>query len=288
MAQQVINSNRDEIRNRIVATIGTILFSVVLFLVLKYTLLVTPIPPFPKNLSGGMEIEINLGNSEEGIGNIQPDQPMAAVTKTTKQAAVSTPQPKTRSVKAIGEDVLSNEYGEQTKLRPIEKAVSKPVVSKPVDVINPNALYKKSVRPGGSQGITGRPGDQGVAGGTVGANVYKGVPGHGNGGQGTGTGGGVGAGSNSGISYDLTGRTSRSLPKPSYNSVEQGRVVVSIWVNREGRVTRVSAGTKGTTVTDPNLIRQAGSAARQALFSANPDGPEEQIGKIIYNFIKLN
>jgi hypothetical protein len=98
----------------------------------------------------------------------------------------------------------------------------------------------------------------------------------------------IGSGTGDGNSYDLGGRSSRSLPKPSCNSVEQGRVVVSIWVNREGRVTRVSAGAKGTTVTDPSLIRQAESAARQALFSANPDGPEEQIGKIIYNFIKLN
>jgi TonB family protein len=287
MEQQVIN-NRQEGRNRLAGVIGTILFSVALFLIMKYTFLRTPIPPFPENLAGGMEIEINLGNSEEGIGNIQPNQPTTVVAKNIKQQVISPPQPKATPTKVVGEDVLSDEKGEDTKIRVVEKAKSKPIVSKPVEVINPNALYKKHVKDGVSQGITGRPGDQGVAGGTAGAKVYKGVPGSGNGGQGNGSGGGVGSGSNAGISYDLIGRTSRSLPKPSYNSVEQGRVVVSIWVNREGRITRVSAGAKGTTVTDPNLIRQAESAARQALFSANPDGPEEQIGKIIYNFIKLN
>ncbi|NWJ51567.1 MAG: energy transducer TonB [Bacteroidetes bacterium] len=288
MAQQAINSNQQEVRNRIAGIVGTILFSVALFLIMKYTFLRTPIPPFPENLSGGMEIEVNLGNSEEGMGNVQPDQPKVVVAKTIKQVVVSTPQPKVKATKFVGEDILADERGEQTKIRAVEKAISKPIVTKPVDVINPNALYKKPVRNGGSEGITGRPGDQGVAGGTAGAKLYKGVPGSGNGGQGNGTGGGVGSGVNSGISYDLSGRTSRSLPKPSYNSVEQGRVVVSIWVNREGRVTRVSAGAKGTTVTDSGLIRQAESAARQALFSANPDGPEEQNGKIIYNFIKLN
>ncbi len=288
MAQQAINNNQQEVRNRVASLLGTILFSVALFLVMKYTFLRTPIPPFPENLSGGMEIEVNLGNSEEGMGNIQPDQPKVVVAKTTKQVVVSTPEPKVKAAKAVGEDLLADEKGEETKIRVVEKAIYKPVKAKPVEVVNPNALYRKPVKNGGSEGITGRPGDQGVAGGTAGAKLYKGVPGSGNGGQGNGTGGGIGSGAHAGISYDLSGRTSRSLPKPSYNSVEQGRVVVSIWVNREGRVTRVSAGAKGTTVTDPNLIRQAESAARQALFSANQDGPEEQIGKIIYNFIKLN
>lgn len=287
MEQQAINSNQQENRNRITSLVGTIVFSVALFLIMKYTFLRSPIPPFPENLSGGMEIEVNLGNSEEGMGNIQPDQPKEVVTKPVRQVT-TTPQPKAVRTKDVGEDILADERGEDTKIHAVVKSVSRPVVTKPVDVINPNALYKKPLRNGGNQGITGRPGDQGVAGGTAGASVYKGVPGSGNGGQGNGTGGGIGSGANAGISYDLSGRTSRSLPKPSYNSVEQGRVVVSIWVNREGRVTRVSSGAKGTTVTDPGLIRQAESAAKQALFSANPDGPEEQIGKIIYNFIKLN
>ena len=207
-----------------------------------------------------------------------------------RQDAVTSREKALRS-RASGEQVLANENGEQTQLKIIDRPVRRVVEPKPLPepVINPNAMYRRTAKVGASQGITGRPGDQGVAGGVAGSNVYKGNPGSGNGGgRGNGIGTGSGTGTGSGISYDLSGRSVRSLPKPSYNSAEQGRVVVTIWVNREGRVTRVITGAKGTTVTDPSLMRQAESAARKALFSANSNGPEEQIGKIIYNFIKLN
>jgi hypothetical protein len=48
-----------------------------------------------------------------------------------------------------------------------------------------------------------------------------------------GTGGGAGGGNGSGISYDLSGRTSKSIPRPSNVFTDEGKVVVTIWVNRE-------------------------------------------------------
>jgi hypothetical protein len=170
------------------------------------------------------------------------------------------------------EKEIGRENGATTKVKTPYKPVKNGYLAKPEIIISPNAMYRRPSKEGGSEGITGRPGDQGVVGGVAG----------------NGNGPGIGTGTGAGISYDLGGRSARSLPKPSYNSAQQGRAVVTIWVNQEGKVTRVLSGAKGTTVTDPALIRQAETAARQALFSANPDGPEEQIGKIIYNFLKLN
>lgn len=236
-----------------------------------------------------MTIEVNLGNSDQGTGAIQPEKPAVAKVKAAAHMEVVDKQEKSVRTRNSGEQILASENGENTRVRIAEKPAKRVVEPKPEPVVNPNAMYKRSAKEGGSQGITGRPGDQGVAGGISDSRNYKGNPGSGNGGgSGNGTGRGSGTGTGSGISYDLTGRSVRSLPKPSYNSAEQGRVVVTIWVSREGRVTRVLSGAKGTTVTDPSLIRQAESAARQALFSANPNGPDEQIGKIIYNFLKLN
>jgi len=295
--EQVANSKSDN-QYRKYGLIGTILFHGALYLILRLIMMVTPNPPFPETPGGGgMSIEVNLGNSDEGMGAIQPEKPSVQKVKAPVQVAEIPQEVKTIRTKASGEQVMTNDKGEDTKIKIADKPVKKVVVAKPEPVINPNAMYRRPSKEGGSQGITGRPGDQGVAGGIPDGKVYKGNPGSGNGGgSGNGTGGGsgngngpgIGSGNGAGISYDLSGRSARSLPKPSYNSAEQGRVVVTIWVSREGKVTRVVSGAKGTTVTDPSLIRQAETAARQAVFSANPDGPDEQIGKIIYNFLKLN
>ncbi|MDP4292012.1 MAG: hypothetical protein Q8908_13095 [Bacteroidota bacterium] len=244
-----------------------------------------------------MSVEVNLGNSVVGVVDIQPEKISFPNIKTPSKPVELNKDVRTIRSKTSGEQLLANDNGEATRIKITEKPTRKIIESKPEPVINPNALYRRPSKPGASQGITGRPGDQGVAGGIADSKIYKGNPGSGNGGgSGNGTGGGsgngngpgIGSGSGSGISWDLGGRSARSLPKPSYNSAEQGRVVVTIWVNRAGQVTRVMSGAKGTTVTDPSLIQQAESAARHALFSANPNGPDEQVGRIIYNFLKLN
>jgi protein TonB len=88
------------------------------------------------------------------------------------------------------------------------------------------------------------------------------------------------------ISYDLGGRGARILPKPTFNSSEEGKIVVSVKVNIEGKVTYASAGAKGTTISEINLLQQAESAARKTIFAPDPDAPDEQRGTITYKFIK--
>ncbi|MCF8228523.1 MAG: energy transducer TonB, partial [Bacteroidales bacterium] len=66
-----------------------------------------------------------------------------------------------------------------------------------------------------------------------------------------------------------------------------GKVVVTIWVDRMGRVTKAIAGAKGTTVSDLQLRKLAKDAALRAKFNPDPEAPEIQKGTITYNFIKL-
>jgi len=118
-------------------------------------------------------------------------------------------------------------------------------------------------------------------------------------GSGTGskTGTGTGAGNDSGIgtgtsdgagpSFNLHGRYRRSLSMPDYTEKEQGRVVVEIWVDRNGNVTRAIPGFKGSTTVNSSLMQKAREAALSSKFSSNPNAPEEQKGTITYNFIKL-
>ena len=75
----------------------------------------------------------------------------------------------------------------------------------------------------------------------------------------------------------------KSMPKPSTDFREEGRVVVSIRVDKMGNVIKVSQ-VGGTTISDQYTIQLALDAARKAKFS---EGDKEQIGSITYNF-KLN
>ena len=90
-------------------------------------------------------------------------------------------------------------------------------------------------------------------------------------------------GSVDGNMWSLQGRTVKSMPKPSSDFNEEGRVVVSIRVDKAGNVVLASiAG--GTTIGDSYTRQLALEAARKAKFS---EGDKEQIGSITYNF-KLN
>jgi hypothetical protein len=107
-------------------------------------------------------------------------------------------------------------------------------------------------------------------------------------GSGVGSGDGPGVGPGSGPAYSLNGRSGKSIPKPKYTEDDQGKVVVTIWVDKQGNVTRAEPGAIGTTVSNPTLWNAAKTAALQAKFDVNNDAPEVQKGTITYNFIKLN
>ncbi len=102
-------------------------------------------------------------------------------------------------------------------------------------------------------------------------------------GEGSGKGSG-GEGGGSGISFSLEGRGSTSLPKPTATSSENGTIVVTIMVDQEGNVVSAKAILRGTTLRDTNLWRRCEQAAKKSKFTANPDAPELQGGKITYIF----
>ena len=102
-------------------------------------------------------------------------------------------------------------------------------------------------------------------------------------GEGSGKGSG-GEGGGSGISFSLAGRGSKSLPLPTATSPENGSIVVEIRVDQEGNVVFAKAVWKGTTLTDTNLWRRCEQAAKKSKFTAKPDAPELQPGKITYIF----
>jgi len=294
--------------NQVYGIVGTIAFHALLLLLLSLALLRTPIPPFAGGGGGyGLGIEVNLGNSDDGRGNIQNEE--IAMPQFTTPPKTSTPtndmavEEVKSNAKSADEDILANENGEETNLKSTPGVVAKKIKKAPEPVVNQQALYKgKSTKPGNNQGTTGKPGDQGNPNGTAQSNIYKGNgSGHGTGsgtgtgsgsgsgsgtGSGSGNGSGTGSGSGGGVNYSLEGRNPKSLLKPSYNSEDQGKVVVTIKVNKEGKVIEARAGAKGTNTSDQKLWKMAEEAAKRSTFTAKPDAAEEQKGTITYNFKK--
>lgn len=121
-----------------------------------------------------------------------------------------------------------------------------------------------------SEGITGGAGNQGDPNGSVDSKV-RGV------GSGTGT-------SGNGISYDLKGREPAMIPDPKYEYQGEGKVVVEISVDREGKVTIATPGVKGSSTLDDYLLSVAKEAALKARFTVNRDAPPVQKGTITFIF----
>ena len=87
-----------------------------------------------------------------------------------------------------------------------------------------------------------------------------------------------------GNSWTLSGRGIKgTLPQPSNNFKQEGKVVVQIRVNAAGDVVEAKS-VAGTSVTDPQTIQLALDAAKKAKFTK---GDAETIGTITYLF-KLN
>lgn len=282
MTQDTENTNRP------LAWMLSFIFHALVVGLLFILVLRTTIPPYPL-VGGGSGLEVNFGTSDQGMGDVQPEEYLPVETKVIgqKESEITS-----KTGKASAEENLLTQETEEapaiatTKKTDAKKPAQEIKINDPV--VNPNALYKKrSKSQGGNEGETGQPGDQGNPGGSMYSKNHYGEPGSG---AGTGSGYGVGTGSGDGIgpSFDLSGRTSKFLPKPEYRTYESGTVVVRIWVNKQGSVTRAESGARGTNTSSQVLQRLAQEAALKAKFSPNPNAPEEQKGTITYHFVLQN
>jgi TonB family protein len=245
-----------EKKDKGIAVAGTIIVHALIVLVLFLMAFKTPLP-----LPGEEGVEVDLGMMNQGMGNIQPEKPAIP------QAA----QPQQKQSKSK-EDIVTQNNEEAPALEKPKN--TKPKQEKPAEqpkpTVNNRAIYRGNNNPqaGGSEGITGQPGDQGNPNGLAGVRQYEG-----NGGRGNGTG------------YDLGGRGAKSLHRPDDDFSEEGKIVVDIWVNRAGQVVRAEVATKGTDIINSAMRQKAVQAAKRSTFAADSDAPEEQHGTITYTFV---
>ena len=249
-------------KNRRKAIIGTVLFHIGLLLCFIFVGLNYQIPPPPEE-----GITINFGYQDFGSGSEQTEQIVEEQEITPQEIVNNNP---------VVEDISTQDIEETptTKLKEHleeSKEVKRIEEKKPEPVVNTKALYPgKKQNNSNSQGISEGQGDQGSQDGDPNSNAY--------------TGGGIGK---NGIAYQLGGRTIAEIKKPNYDSQQQGKVVVTIRVDRNGKVISATPGAKGSTTTNAYLYSKAKEAALKTTFEANTTAPEIQVGTIIYNF-KLN
>jgi outer membrane biosynthesis protein TonB len=247
---------------------------------------------------GGGGVSINFGDSDLGSGANYKSEVLKVQNKAKQTPTKSTPEEAILSQENTTEEsVVIPQKEKQLKPKPIVKEEPKPVVVKPKVSNNTNDALS-SILKGSNKGGDGddkTAGNKGKANGSLGSNGYSGTGGSGGGtgggngtgngiGTGSGYGAGTGGGSGNGTGYSLGNRKAISKPAPKYTCNEQGKVVVEVAVDQNGKTISVIAGVKGSTNTAKCLLDQATIAAMNTRWEASSSAPEKQVGKIIYNF----
>ena len=252
-------TNKD--KHKLYGIIATIAFHAIAIVLLFTLCFKTPLP-----LPGEAGVEVNMGMYADALS--QQDN------TATSQQVEETPQPQVEetTTEEIEEEILSEDeetpaIEEENVEAPEEMVKEEAVEEKPV--VNQRAMFQapKNNRDALSEGDSIHKGVQGIPNGLKDIDRYEG-----NGGSGDGP------------AYDLGGRGAKSISSPSKNFSEEGKVVVDIWVDKDGRVQRTEIG-KGTTVTDAGMRTSALQAAKNSIFNKDDKAADLQKGTITYTFI---
>jgi hypothetical protein len=286
-----------ESQKNLKATGYTAVFCTLVLIILLYVSWTLPVAP-AKPVEEG--IEVNLGNSDKGMGTEQPYLPgkPAAEDKekyTPPKQAVVEKQP----VKDVETDDNNKEDAPVVKHPPVTKPDAtklpdkditrktvKPVKQPEIMPVKPVVRHPKALmgtvsgtgnggnaaddfKPGANQGVAGGRGDQGKPGGDPNSNNY--------------TGGGHGSGGVV-ISRGLEGRHIRYVPRFTGDFNENAKVAIQVHIDENGNVLSADYEMRGSTTSASNYISEAKQKAMLVKFDT---GPSESVGTIIFNF-KLN
>lgn len=248
-------------------------------------------------------IAVNFGTSDVGMGNIQPTEPLQAASQPVEeqQEEIVEEQVVEASEPEVTEEVVAEEVATQENEEAIaikkakeekkiadELAEKKRLEDERIEKVKQAEIAKKQAEEAakrekldaliggvsnangtakGGEGNDNKAGDKGKITGDPNASGYYGNGGSGGGGD-----------------YQLGNRKPLSRPKPNYICDKEGLVIVEIEVDKNGRVTKATAGMKGSTTTDTCLLTQAKEAALKTTWQPDTNAPSKQVGIIKYNF----
>lgn len=290
-------------KNNIVGAIGAAICSAILILILLFVTLKTMVPEEEDGL-----MVVNIGNADSGFGAEEPNAPTemsspadavtpptpdvpapavneAVETQTLEESiAMAEAKKKKQEEERQKAEELRKQQAEQEQKRleeqrkQEEERKKQEAIAKQTASINNRAASAFGGGSGtsASQGVSGGNGNQGNPFGEAGSNNY------GQGGNGTGT---SGSGKSNGSEWKLAGRSIKGeVPKPVYNSQEQGTVVVRITVDQNGNVIDVFAPYQGSNTTNSALVQAAKDSAKKVKFDGISSGVNQE-GTITYKFV---
>jgi len=217
-------------------------------------------------------ITINFGFTDAGSGEVQASSPEQPVEEVVEEQVNESAQ------EAAAEEILEQSVEESAAIPKEEekqekKEEEKPIEKKPEPQPDKNlsdALNKwknKKDQTSEGDGTSNQTGDQGSVDGDPNSRNY------------------VGGGSGDGIRHNLSGRSIARKPTIRDLSQDEGKVVVDIRVNKNGKVIAADPGARGSTTTSKILYKKAKEAALNTRFNASPNAPQEQRGQMTFIFI---
>jgi len=246
-------------------------------------------------------MEVNLGNSDAGLGTDQPFEPGKPAPQDQQQY---TPPKAVATQKEDVKDPLSNDKDEEAP--EIKKPkITKPEATKIADKEEPKKITPKKIetptpptpappkpkavfkgvngtgtggneadsyKKGGSEGVAGGKGDQGRPGGNPDSKNYTGG-GHGN--------------SGAVISRGLEGRRFTQVYNYQGDFDTNEKVAVDVKIDQNGNVISASYQPRGSTTSSSAYKDKAVEIVRKSKFNTSANGAEEQTGTVIINF-KIN
>ena len=251
-------------KRHIIASVGTAVFMLLLFLLLWFVYLTAVVPEEEEG------VEVAFGEVAEA-GGYMAEQSEAVPMPTPEPATPVQPSSPAEEEHLTAEDEEALALAEAKKKKEAEEKARLEAERKAREAAEAERKAKEAeaIAKANQYGsLFGQSGNTTGSGDSQGSG-QKGNP--------------VGHGSVGGNSWSLSGRGIKgTVPMPSNTFKQEGKVVVQIRVNAAGQV--VSATVKGGDVSDKQTQQLALDAARKAKFT---EGDHDQIGTITYIF-KLN
>jgi TonB family protein len=219
---------------------------------------------------------VSLGLPDEGQGDEAPKgtekEPTPEPSETNDQVSVKPVAARTPVKPVSQKSITSNEQNEVTaRESDARKAAEADAQRKAAEEAQKQAAYAKTKKSygdllgGSGKGNTGKSGSQGDPNGDPNSNILEGIS------NGSGrVGGGLGK---RGVLHE---------PQINDKSQKTGTVVISVCVDKNGKVIKADYTQKGSTTTDSELKDIARKAALQ--FKFTPSEIEEQCGTITVDF----